>query len=265
MQKNLHTDHRERMRQRYLQQGADAFSTHELLEILLYYSIPRQDTNGTAHALLEEHGGLSGVVFAEADELCSTEGVGVKSAMLIGIVGALMRRCALENRSHTTVLDKLYKVRAYVEPYFIGVGVERVYVMMFDNGMRLIDFYLACEGTVNEAYPIARAIAERALRKHASSVVIAHNHPGGFAIATAQDRDFTVKLEQALKICSTVLLEHLLFADGLCIPLMQSQTSMLRASPTGEDSESFFGKYYADAGNNQRSLADLMGIEEQKT
>ena len=222
MQKNLHTDHRERMRQRYLQQGADAFSTHELLEMLLYYSIPRQDTNGTAHALLEEHGGLSGVVFAETDELCSTEGVGVKSAMLIGIVGALMRRCALENRSHTTVLDKLYKVRAYVEPYFIGVGVERVYVMMFDNGMRLIDFYLACEGTVNEAYPIARAIAERALRKHASSVVIAHNHPGGLAIPSGDDLATTRTMQDAFSAVGIPLLEHIVVAGNSYTPILYS-------------------------------------------
>ncbi len=260
MQKNLHADHRDRMRQRYLQQGADSFSTHELLEILLYYSIPRENTNGTAHTLLEEHGGLSGVLFADVDELCMTEGIGPKSAMLLELVGALMRRCALENRPHTAVFDTLTKARTYLEPYFIGVGVERVYVMMFDNGMRLIDFYLACEGTVNEAHPIARAIAERAMKKHASSVLVAHNHPRGFAIATAQDRDFTSTLEQALKICSTVLLEHLLFADGFCIPLLQKNTGALRTSPTKEDSDAFFHKYYADMNTDERTLAELMGI-----
>ena len=82
--------------------------------------------------------------------------------------------------------------------------VERVYVMMFDNGLHLIDFYLACEGTVNEAYPYARAIAERAVRKRAASVLIAHNHPNGFAVATAPDREFTHTVEQALKIFNEI-------------------------------------------------------------
>lgn len=263
MSKNLHENHRERMRQRYLQQGAGGFSTHELLEMLLYQSIPRGDTNGTAHALLEEHGGLGGVLFANADDLCATEGVGIKSAIMLGLVGELVRRCALENRPRSAVFDTFDKARFYMEPYFVGLEVERVYVMMFDNGMRLIDFYLACEGTVNEASPSARMIAERAVRKHAASVLIAHNHPGGFAIATAHDREFTNRVEQALGIFNIPLLEHLLFADGYCIGLVQKYRGTLRASPTDEDGASFFAKYYACMETDQRTLADLLGMGEE--
>ena len=221
MNKNLHENHRERMRQRYLQQGADGFATHELIEMLLYYSNQRGDTNGTAHALLEEHGGLQGVLFANTDDLRMTDGVGEKSAILLGLVGDLVRRCAIENRPHAARLDTFVKVRDFIAPYYVGVEVERVYVMMFDNGLRLIDFYLDCEGTVNEAYPYARAIAERAVRKRAASVVISHNHPNGFAVATAPDRDFTHTVEQALKIFNIILLEHMLFADGECIGLLK--------------------------------------------
>ena len=265
MSQNLHENHRERMRQRYLQQGADAFSTHELLEMLLYQSIPRGDTNGTAHALLEEHAGLEGVLFANTDDLCTTEGVGIKSAIMLGIVGELVRRCALENRPRSAVFDTFDKARRYVEPYYIGADVERVYVMMFDNGLHLIDFYLACEGTVNEAYPYARAIAERAVRKRAASVLIAHNHPNGFAVATAPDREFTHTVEQALKIFNINLLEHMLFADGECIGLLKKYAGSLRASPTNEDSETFFAKYYADMETGRRTLADMMGMENEKT
>lgn len=263
MSKNLHENHRERMRQRYLQQGAEGFSTHELLEMLLYQSIPREDTNGTAHALLEEHGGLEGVLFANADDLRTTDGVGIKSAIMLGLVGELVRRCALENRPRSSVFDTFDKARRFIEPYYIGVDVERVYVMLFDNGMHLIDFYLACEGTVNEAAPNARSIAQRAVRKRAASVLIAHNHPGGYAVGTAQDRDFTNRVEQALEIFHIPLLEHLLFADGYCIGLLQTHRGTLRASPTDEDGASFFAKYYANMEAGKRTLADLLGMGEE--
>lgn len=260
MDKNLHANHRDRMRQRYLQQGADGFSTHELLEMLLYYSIPRSDTNDIAHRLLEENRGLMGVMSADINALSLTEGVGEKSAMLLSLMGALLRRAAIEQRPETKRFTSCRMVREFIEPYYVGVGVERVYVMAFDNGMRMIDFYVACEGTVNEAFPIASAISQRAMYTRASAVVVSHNHPDGFAIATAQDREFTSRLEATLKLVNVVLLEHLLFGDGCCIPLLQKHACMLRSSPTGEDTDTFYDRFYADMETGKRELSELIGL-----
>lgn len=261
MENNVHANHRERMRQRYLAQGPDGFATHELLEMLLYYVIPQGDTNDTAHRLLEDNRGLMGVMSADINALGLTEGVGPKSAMLLNLMGALLHRAAVEQRPETPRFDTCKKVREFVEPYYVGVGVERVYVIALDNGMRMIDFYVACEGTVNEAYPIARSIARRSLIKNASAIVIAHNHPDGFAIATAQDRDFTNKLEQSLKLVGVTLLEHLLFGDGCCIPLLQKYSCMLRATPTGEEYDAFFERFYADMETGKREMTELIGLE----
>ena len=263
MDNNVHQYHRERMRQRYLQEGPDSFATHELLEMLLYYAVQRGDTNDTAHRLLEDNRGLLGVMSAETHALELTEGIGPKSAMLLSLTGALLRRAAIEQRPETKRFDTCLKIREFIEPYYVGVGVERVYVMAFDNGMRMIDFYIACEGTVNEAYPIAGKIVERSVLKHASAVVIAHNHPDGFAIATAPDRDFSAKLEQALKLVSIVLLEHLLFGDGCCIPLLQKNACMLRSSPTYEERDVFYERFYADMSTEQRTLAELLGYDSE--
>ncbi len=260
MSENFHKNHRERMRQRYMQEGPDGFATHELLEMLLYYSIPRSDTNDVAHRLLEENRGLIGIMSADINALGLTEGVGEKSAMLLGLMGALLRRAAIEQRPETKRFDTCQKVREFVEPYYVGVGVERVYVMALDNGMRMIDFYVACDGTVNEAYPIASAIAQRAMYKRASAVIVAHNHPDGFAIATAQDRDFSSKLEATLKLVGVVMLEHLLFGDGCCIPLVQKHACMLRSSPTGEDADTFYDRFYAGMETGKRELSELIGM-----
>lgn len=260
MEKNVHANHRERMRQRYLMQGPDGFATHELLEMLLYYSIPRSDTNDVAHRLLEENRGLIGIMNADINALGLTEGVGEKSAMLLSLMSALLRRAAIEQRPEAKRFDTCQKVREFIEPYYVGVGIERVYVMAFDNGMRMIDFYVACEGTVNEAFPIASAISQRAMYKRASAVIVAHNHPDGFAIATAQDREFTGRLEATLKLVNVVMLEHLLFGDGCCIPLVQKHACMLRSSPTGEDTDTFYDRFYANMETGKRELSELLGL-----
>ncbi len=263
MDKNLHENHRERMRNRYKIEGADGFSSHELLEMLLYHSVPRGDTNGTAHALLEQNGGLWGVLNAAPEVLELTEGVGEKTALMLSLVGEIVRRSAIESRPVPPRFDTCKKVREYLEPYYLGLGVERVYALMFDNRMRLIDFYHVCDGTINEARPIARDISRRALIKDASAVIVAHNHPDGFAIATAPDREFTAKLEQALALNGTMLLEHLLFGSGECIPLLQKYACMVRTSPTAQDTDSFYERFYQDMYTGDRTTAELLGMEEK--
>ena len=260
MEKNVHANHRERMRQRYLMQGPDGFATHELLEMLLYYSIPQGDTNDTAHRLLEDNRGLIGVMSADINALQLSEGIGPKSAMLLSLTGDLLRRAAIEQKPETPKIGTFNQARGLIEPYYVGVDVERVYVLALDNGMRVIDFYIACEGSINEAYPIAGSIARRSLLKHASGVIIAHNHPDGFAIATSQDRDFTSKLEQALKLVGVVMLEHLLFGGGSCIPILQEHSCMLRSSPTGEDTDTFYDRFYANMETGKRELSELIGL-----
>ena len=171
-----------------------------------------------------------------------------------------MRRAAIEQKPETPQVGTFNRAREFIEPYYVGVDVERVYVLALDNGMRVIDFYVACEGSINEAYPIAGTIARRSLLKNASGVVIAHNHPDGFAIATSQDRDFTSKMEQALKLVGVVLLEHLLFGDGNCIPILREHACMLRSSPTGEDADTFYERFYAGMKTEKRELSELIGI-----
>jgi hypothetical protein len=128
--------------------------------------------------------------------------------------------------------------------------------------MRMIDFFSVCEGSINEAFPIARVIARRALLKNASSVVVTHNHPDGFAIATAQDREVTRRLEQSLHLLGVSLLEHLLFGGGACIPLLQTNACMLRTSPTDQDADTFYNRFYEDMYTGERTVAELYGIQQ---
>ena len=92
----LHDGHRQRSKRRYLALGAEGMEDHQLLELLLFYAIPRQDTNETAHRLIQRFGSLQGVLHAAPEELTSVEGVGENAAVLVRLVGdmALRARCS---------------------------------------------------------------------------------------------------------------------------------------------------------------------------
>lgn len=88
---SIHDGHRERLRERYLKEGLDSFDEHSVLELLLCYSIPREDTNPIAHRLINAFGSLDAVLRADAKELIKVEGVGEKSALLISLTGDITR------------------------------------------------------------------------------------------------------------------------------------------------------------------------------
>lgn len=221
----LHGGHRARMRQRFLETGGAGMADHELLELLLYYTLPRRDTNETAHALIEECGSLSSVLEAGTEELCACEGVGESTAIFLRLLGELSHRYAvakMESGENIPMYDTPAKIAAYLFPRFLGLTVERVYLLLFDNGLHLLDCYHVCDGSLTGAALSVRRIAERAYRKGAAGVVLAHNHPGGLAVPSGDDIHFTRRLDEALRLLEIPLIEHYVFSDRSYAPIMSS-------------------------------------------
>ena len=103
---NPHAGHRQRKKEQFRRHGLDAFAPHEALELLLYYAIPRVDTNGMAHALLRRFGSLDGVFRAPVEELMQVEGIGENAALLIRLVPQLYQRSLIElDRPGTIIRD----------------------------------------------------------------------------------------------------------------------------------------------------------------
>ena len=90
--------HREKMRRRFLETGLEGFADHEALELLLYYAIPRRDTNPIAHALMERYDSLSGVLNAPVEDLEKVEGIGESAAILLSLVSRLSRKARMWTR-----------------------------------------------------------------------------------------------------------------------------------------------------------------------
>ena len=219
----LHAGHRARMRERFLRTGGAAMQEHELLELLLFWAVPRRDTNELAHALIEEFGSLAGVLEADADLLCRLAGIGEGTAVYLRLLGETARRYTVEKTrtdEEITVYDTVDKVIRFLFPHFIGLQVERAYLLLFDNGMHLIDCHHVCDGSVTGVTVSIRRMIEQAYRKGAAAAILAHNHPGGLAVPSQDDIKVTRRLDEAFRLMEVPLLEHYVFGERGYAPIM---------------------------------------------
>lgn len=221
-EKHLHAGHRERLRERFLKLP-ESLADHELLELLLFYVLPRQDTNDLAHALIEEFGSFHRVLEADAVHLQRVAGVGPSVAAYIKALGAAANRYEADkfkDADASQVFDTPARIARFLWPHFLGQRTERVYAMLFDNGMRLLDLLHVCDGSVSGAPFSVRRIVERAYMKGATGVILAHNHPGGLAVPSGDDISTTRSLDGALRMMEIPLIEHYVFSDREFMPIM---------------------------------------------
>ena len=178
----IHDGHREKMRQRFLKSGLESFADHEALELLLYYAIPRRDTNPIAHALMERYGSLSAVLSAPPEDLKNVEGIGDSGAVLLRLVVQLCQKARLADAERETVLSSVDRVGAYLLDRFSGERNEVIYQLCLDRKGRLLACKRLGEGGVASADLDIRKLMENAILTSASVVILAHNHPSGVVL-----------------------------------------------------------------------------------
>lgn len=219
---SMHDGHRKRLRQRFLEEGLDHFTDVQVLELLLFYCIARQDTNPIAHRLLEHFGSLSRVLEAPVAELCKVEGVGENTAIFLRLVTQAGAFYLKDRAAQTKVLPTLESCAQFLQPYFYGQNVETVYLLCLDAKCKLLCCKKMSQGNVNSTEISIRKIVETALSANASSVLLAHNHPGGIAIPSYADIHTTMNVASALQAVDVHFIDHLVICDDDYVSLMQS-------------------------------------------
>ena len=209
---NVHENHRARMQQRVQTYGLESLADHELLEYLLFFVIPRRDTNPLAHRLIDHFGGLHQVLDASYDHLLEVEGIGPASARLLSTY-LPVNRCYLRSRAQRAGLETLEKQAEYLLPLFHGQNMEIVYELLLDDRFRLLRAVRLAEGVSNSVQLDTKKAVAEALRSGATTVVLAHNHPGGYEVPSADDAVITGKLMQQLDVVGIALLDHIIVAQ----------------------------------------------------
>jgi len=210
----VHEGHRKRLKERFLKEGLDSFEQHQVLELLLFFSIPRRDTNEIAHALLNKFGSLSGVFEADPEDLKKVVGIGENSAFLLSLIPDLSRRYFNDKWRDKPELNSSSKAGQYAITLFMGRIYEVFYVICLDSQNRVNYAEMVHEGTINESPVYPRLIVETALRHKANSVILAHNHPGGSLSPSAADIEATRKIVAALEAISIKVVDHIIVCGG---------------------------------------------------
>ena len=210
---NIHDGHRERMKKRFLEHGLESFEDHSVLELLLFYALPRADVNPIAHALMDKFGSLASVFDAPVEELARVPGIGMNTAEFIKIIPQVSRRYLMSRISFDDILDSTRKAGEYLLPRFYAERDEIVYMVCLDAKCKVINCKLLFRGGVNSANISVRKIVENALVYNSTSVIIAHNHTSGIAVPSNEDRVTTRRIEQALKAVDIVLSDNIVVAD----------------------------------------------------
>ena len=212
----MHEDHRKRQKDKFEQHGAAVFHDHELLEMLLYFSISRKNTNDIAHTLLSKFGSLNGVFTADISELCSVDGVGRHSALLLKLVGSFCVRVTSLEHDSRMLINNISTAKEFVVELFKGESQEKLYLISLNNSFRLLDCQCISEGEVNSATATVSGLTRPAVKNNASAVFIAHNHPNGIAVPSSDDIDATVRIKAAFSALDIKFIDHFIVSGERC-------------------------------------------------
>ena len=219
MNTNVHAQHRQRMRDRFLSQGLEGFQEHQILEMLLFYSIPRIDTNVIAHRLIDRFGSLRGVLDADYKDLITVDGVGDSSACLIKFIAATSRSYLLSEAKSNDSYDTAEKIGNYLIPLFMNCSVEKTYILLFNGKLELLDTIFICEGSINSTSFSPKAVVESVISHKAAGFVMAHNHPSGLAIPSSNDIELTTQINYICEHLDINFLEHFVVAGNKYTPI----------------------------------------------
>ena len=218
----MNEGHRQRVKNRFLAEGLDAFEEVHVLELLLFYCIPQSDTKPLAKQLLAHFGSLSQVLEASPEELQRIKGVKAHTSTFLNLITAVSRYYQVHRTSQATVLNTIEKCGQYLLPYFIGRPIETVFLLCMDAKCKVLCCREVGTGSINSASISIRKIVEIALGVNATTVILSHNHPGGLALPSGDDVLTTRKVAAALQSVEIVLADHIIIADDDYVSLIQS-------------------------------------------
>ena len=210
---SLHAGHRDRLRQRFLKEGLDGFHEINALELLLFYCVPRKDTNDLAHRLLDRFGSYSNVLNAPYEDLKKVQGVSDYVATYLRLQGDAVRYYLTNRKIDGTVVKTTADYGELLSAYFSGRSNEMVYLLCLDAKCKVICCREITEGSVNTAGISIRKVVDAALSSNATSVILAHNHPGGVAVPSGEDIHTTFQIYEALRAVDVILLDHVVVSD----------------------------------------------------
>ncbi len=210
---DVHDGHRKRMFEKFDKYGFSTFNDHEKLELILFFSVPRRDTNRLAHKLLDRFHTISGVLDAHESELKEFPLITDRTVQLFSMIkqtAALYKSEKIKNKTYLCTTDE---IATYFQLFFANSKNEKLAVMSLNNKGRFISCDFIAEGDISSVGVSVRKVIERLISTGATVAVLCHNHPGGIALPSSADVFITRELHSALKNINVELKDHIILSN----------------------------------------------------
>ena len=208
------SDHRQRLRQRFMEGGANALPDYELLELILFRAIPRQDVKPLARRLIDLFGDFNRVLSAPLSRLAQIQGVGPAVICELKLVEAATHRMARSRVLQRHVISGWDAVVDYCHTVMAHRDTEQFRVLFLDRKNVLIADEEQAQGTVDHVPVYPREVVKRALELNASALILVHNHPSGDPTPSDADIAMTAQVEQAAQALGLTLHDHLIIGKS---------------------------------------------------
>ncbi|MBR5437684.1 MAG: hypothetical protein IKV21_02075 [Clostridia bacterium] len=212
---HAHNFHRKHMRERFYEAGFKGMADHNVLEMLLYFGIPRRDTNDLAHELISTFGSFADVLDANRHDLMKVKGMTETAACLIKMVVPFYSRYVENLNQRAPSPTDPEEIADYLRPkYHEGSCRERVFVLCYDSSGHMITCRLLNEGDINSSVFDIREFGRIVLETNCSSVILSHNHPHSISLPSKDDMRVTRAVVELLDMLKVTLKDHIIVSDN---------------------------------------------------
>ena len=207
-------DHRKRLRQRFMEGGAQAIPDYELLELLLFRAIPRQDVKPLARELLDTFGDFNRVVTASSARLMMVKGIGEAVVQDLKIIEAAAQRMMRSRVMNQPILSSWDALLDYCHTAMAHRETEQFRILFLDRKNVLIADEEQARGTVDHVPVYPREVVKRGLELNASALILVHNHPSGDPTPSEADISMTMQIQEAAQVLGIILHDHLIIGKS---------------------------------------------------
>jgi DNA repair protein RadC len=204
--------HRQRLRERFMEQGPNALADYELLELLLFYSIPRRDVKPLAKLLIETFGGFDAVFAADPDRLAEIAEVSYQTIVELKAVKAAASRMGQAEIAEQPILSSWNKLIRYLKSQMAHDMNEQFRIVFLNTKNMVIADEVQQTGTVNHTPVYPREVIKRALELGATALIMVHNHPSGDPTPSQADIDMTLEVAAAGEKLGIMLHDHVVIS-----------------------------------------------------
>jgi len=206
--KNIHKDHRQRMKETFLKNGFDGFSNIEIMEFMLFFGIPFKDTNPVSHELFNSFMSIKDIIDAPYEVLKDIKGMGEHSALFFKALQSFVNvYCRPDEKEE---LNSTYLCQEYCKKLFIAKDHEELYLLCINPNNTVKNIVKVASGTLREISVDINDLIRHITNNKVDKIILCHNHPRGLNHPSDEDVKFTIRALKALGYSNIEILDHVI-------------------------------------------------------